>query len=78
MEIKYLNKCYVKLKINTYLLILVARASQELMLFMKTHEVNPLKGMLLPAIQVPTIYSLTYTYCSDLIKKCFFFSFLYF
>lgn len=32
--------------------ILVARASQELMLFMKTHQVNPIKGMILPAVQV--------------------------
>lgn len=35
-----------------YILILVARASQDLMLFMKTHQVNPIKGMVLPAIQV--------------------------
>lgn len=35
-----------------FILFSVARASQELMLFMKTNQVNPLKGMILPAIQV--------------------------
>lgn len=41
----------LKLILSLYL-FLVARASQELMLFMKSNQVNPIKGMLLPAIQV--------------------------
>ncbi|KAL5245259.1 hypothetical protein ACI65C_012669 [Semiaphis heraclei] len=36
----------------------MARASQELMLFMKTNQVNPLKGMILPAIQFPIFLSM--------------------
>jgi YidC/Oxa1 family membrane protein insertase len=36
----------------------MARASQELMLFMKTHEVNPLKGLILPAVQFPIFLSM--------------------
>ncbi|VVC39482.1 Hypothetical protein CINCED_3A023736 [Cinara cedri] len=36
----------------------MARASQELMLFMKTHQVNPLKGMILPAVQFPIFLSM--------------------
>jgi len=36
----------------------MARASQELMLFMKTHQVNPLKGFILPAVQFPIFLSM--------------------
>ncbi|XP_050538035.1 mitochondrial inner membrane protein OXA1L-like isoform X2 [Daktulosphaira vitifoliae] len=36
----------------------MARASQELMLFMKSNHVNPIKGMILPAIQFPIFLSM--------------------
>ncbi|XP_050419830.1 mitochondrial inner membrane protein OXA1L [Adelges cooleyi] len=36
----------------------MARASQELMLFMKSHNVNPIKGMILPVVQFPIFLSM--------------------